>query len=57
MRWACSPERVRSRNKTVPLGRASSPEECAGLIWFLLSDESAYMTGQAINFTGGMVTW
>ncbi len=34
-----------------------SPEECAGLIWFLLSDESAYMTGQAINFTGGLVMW
>ena len=41
----------------VPLGRGSSPEECAALIWFLLSDESAYMTGQAINFTGGLVTW
>ena len=45
------------RNKNVPLGRGSSPEECAGLIWFLLSDESSYMTGQAINFTGGMVNW
>ena len=41
----------------VPLGRVSSADECAGAIWFLLSDESAYMTGQAINWTGGMVTW
>jgi NAD(P)-dependent dehydrogenase (short-subunit alcohol dehydrogenase family) len=46
-----------ARTGTVPLGRVSSPAECAGLIWFLLSDESAYMTGQAINWTGGMVTW
>jgi NAD(P)-dependent dehydrogenase (short-subunit alcohol dehydrogenase family) len=46
-----------ARNKTVPLGRAASAEECASLIWFLLSEESAYMTGQAVNFTGGMVTW
>ncbi|MEO8668976.1 MAG: SDR family oxidoreductase [Bauldia sp.] len=46
-----------ARNKTVPLGRAASPEECAGLIWFLLSDEAGYMTGQAINYTGGLVTW
>ncbi len=46
-----------ARNKTVPLGRAASADECAGAIWFLLSDESAYMTGQAINFTGGLVTW
>jgi len=45
------------RKRTVPLGRGGSPEECAGLIWFLLSDASAYMTGQAINFTGGMVNW
>ena len=46
-----------ARNKTVPLGRAASADECAGPIWFLLSDDAAYMTGQAINFTGGLVTW
>jgi NAD(P)-dependent dehydrogenase (short-subunit alcohol dehydrogenase family) len=45
------------RTRAVPLGRAASADECAGAIWFLLSDESAYMTGQAINFTGGMVQW
>lgn len=50
-------ELSRQRNKNVPLGRGASAEECAGLIWFLLSDQSAYMTGQAINFTGGMVNW
>src|SRR5262245_15389408 len=37
-----------ARSKLVPLGRGASPDECAGLIWFLLSDEAAYMTGQAI---------
>jgi NAD(P)-dependent dehydrogenase (short-subunit alcohol dehydrogenase family) len=46
-----------ARNKTVPLGRSASADECAGTIWFLLSDESAYMTGQAINYTGGLVMW
>jgi NAD(P)-dependent dehydrogenase (short-subunit alcohol dehydrogenase family) len=46
-----------ARNATVPLGRPASPDECARLIWFLLSDEAGYMTGQAINFTGGTVTW
>lgn len=45
------------RKRAVPLGRSASADECAGAIWFLLSDASAYMTGQAINFTGGMVTW
>jgi len=46
-----------NRKKNVPLGRAASADECAGAIWFLLSDEAAYMTGQAVNFTGGLVTW
>ncbi|MEJ7748943.1 MAG: SDR family oxidoreductase [Candidatus Limnocylindrales bacterium] len=46
-----------ARNKAVPLGRSASADECAAAIWFLLSDESAYMTGQAINFTGGLVMW
>ena len=46
-----------ARTRMVPLGRTSPADECAGLIWFLLSEESAYMTGQAINWTGGMVTW
>lgn len=46
-----------ARNKTVPLGRSASAAECAGAIWFLLSDEAGYMTGQAINYTGGLVMW
>jgi NAD(P)-dependent dehydrogenase (short-subunit alcohol dehydrogenase family) len=50
-------ELATARNKTVPLGRAASADECAGAIWFLLSPESGYMTGQAINYTGGLVMW
>lgn len=46
-----------ARNKTVPLGRSASADECAGTIWFLLSDASGYMTGQAINYSGGLVMW
>ncbi len=46
-----------ARLKAVPLGRTATADECAGLIWFLLSDEAAYMTGQAINQTGGLVMW
>jgi NAD(P)-dependent dehydrogenase (short-subunit alcohol dehydrogenase family) len=45
------------RKKAVPLGRGANAAECAALIWFLLSDEAAFMTGQAINFTGGLVNW
>jgi NAD(P)-dependent dehydrogenase (short-subunit alcohol dehydrogenase family) len=46
-----------ARNRTVPLGRSASADECAGAVWLLLSDEAGYMTGQAINYTGGLVMW
>ena len=45
------------RETSVPLGRGASPAEIAELIWFLLSDGAGYMTGQAVNFDGGLVTW
>ena len=45
------------RLKAVPLGRSASADECAGVIWFLLSDAAAYMTGQAVNHSGGLVMW
>ena len=44
-----------ARLGSIPLARSSTPDECAGLIGFLLSDEAAYMTGQSINFSGGLV--
>jgi NAD(P)-dependent dehydrogenase (short-subunit alcohol dehydrogenase family) len=50
-------ELSKARNATVPLGRAASAEECAAVIWFLLSGEASYLTGQAVNVTGGLVTW
>jgi NAD(P)-dependent dehydrogenase (short-subunit alcohol dehydrogenase family) len=48
-------ELLQGRNATVPLGRGASADECASVIWFLLSQESSYMTGQAVNVTGGLV--
>jgi NAD(P)-dependent dehydrogenase (short-subunit alcohol dehydrogenase family) len=38
-----------------PLGRLGTPEDVAGLTTFLASPDGAYLTGQAINVTGGMV--
>jgi 3alpha(or 20beta)-hydroxysteroid dehydrogenase len=37
-----------------PLGRMGRPEEVAALFHFLASDESAFITGQAIAIDGGM---
>jgi NAD(P)-dependent dehydrogenase (short-subunit alcohol dehydrogenase family) len=46
-----------ARLKTIPLGRAAPPEECANFIWFLLSSQASYLTGQSLDFSGGLVTW
>ena len=37
----------------VPLGRTCSYDDVANVMVFLASDESSYMTGQAINVAGG----
>lgn len=37
----------------IPLGRPAEPKEVANLALFLASDESDYITGQALNITGG----
>ena len=42
------------RAKTVPLRRLAEPQDIANAVAFLASDEAAYMTGQAINVTGGL---
>ena len=48
-------EFTKQRAATVPLGRMERPEDVASVIGFLASDRSGYMTGQAINVTGGLV--
>jgi meso-butanediol dehydrogenase/(S,S)-butanediol dehydrogenase/diacetyl reductase len=40
----------------IPLGRAEQPEDVARVVGFLASAKAGYMTGQAINVTGGMIT-
>jgi NAD(P)-dependent dehydrogenase (short-subunit alcohol dehydrogenase family) len=37
----------------VPLGRLGKPEEIADLVFFLVSDQSSYITGKAIDIDGG----
>jgi len=39
-----------------PLGRLEQPEDVARLVSFLASEDSDFMTGQAINITGGIET-
>lgn len=41
--------------QAIPLGRLGSSVEVANLVAFLASGQSSYMTGQAINVTGGQL--
>lgn len=56
-RIACSPDPEAARRAFIarqPMGRIGTPEEIAAMALFLASDESRYMTGQAIVMDGGM---
>lgn len=51
-----TPEAVdRAQLERVPLGRYGDPEEVAQVVAFLVSPDSAYMTGQALNISGGLM--
>jgi meso-butanediol dehydrogenase / (S,S)-butanediol dehydrogenase / diacetyl reductase len=50
------PEKVRqSYIAHTPLGRLCEPEDVADVIGFLCSDKARFMTGQALNVTGGII--
>jgi 3-oxoacyl-[acyl-carrier protein] reductase len=44
-----------SRGRTVPLGRVGYPEDIAGAVAFLASDDASYITGQCLYVDGGML--
>lgn len=41
--------------KGIPMKRAGKPEDVAGLVAFLASDDARYLTGQTINIDGGLI--
>jgi meso-butanediol dehydrogenase/(S,S)-butanediol dehydrogenase/diacetyl reductase len=41
--------------KNIPMRRAGTPDDVAGLVLFLASDDAAYITGQTINVDGGLI--
>jgi len=43
----------KENEKTYPLGRYGTPEDIAGLVVFLISDASSWLTGTEINIDGG----
>jgi NAD(P)-dependent dehydrogenase (short-subunit alcohol dehydrogenase family) len=46
-------EMRRRRVTTIPMKRFGTPEDVAGLIAYLASDDSKFITGQSFNITGG----
>ena len=48
-------EAWKRRTSLIPLGRPETAEDVAGVVSFLASSDSDYMTGQAVNVDGGLV--
>lgn len=56
-RYSASPKEpaLDALQRQIPLGRMASPDDIAGIVAFLLSEDAAYITGQAVNVSGGMI--
>ncbi|MFC1628170.1 3-oxoacyl-[acyl-carrier-protein] reductase [Gemmatimonadota bacterium] len=53
---AVLPEEVKEAYMAgIPLARPGTPEDVAGAVKFLISDEASYITGQVIHVNGGML--
>jgi 3-oxoacyl-[acyl-carrier protein] reductase len=49
------PDRVREKIQArIPLDRFADPNDIVGMVRFLASDESSYMTGQVLGINGGL---
>jgi 2-hydroxycyclohexanecarboxyl-CoA dehydrogenase len=51
---ADNPNLVAALAKAVPFRRIGEPEDIAGAVAFLISDDAAFITGQTISVSGGM---
>jgi 3-oxoacyl-[acyl-carrier protein] reductase len=49
-----APDAFEAAARTVPLGRAGTPDDVARAVAFLASDDAAYLAGETIEINGGM---
>ncbi len=49
-----APDDYKKLVQRIPLGRDGKPEDCAGAVLLLASEEGSYITGQIIEINGGM---
>lgn len=52
--WIDDPAKTEMVESHIPLGRAGTADEMAGICAFLASDDAAYITGQTIFVDGGL---
>jgi NAD(P)-dependent dehydrogenase (short-subunit alcohol dehydrogenase family) len=50
-------EQLRSFLEMVPIGRLATPEEIAGAVVFLASEQGRYITGATLNVSGGQLMY
>ncbi|MBI5449365.1 SDR family oxidoreductase [Candidatus Gottesmanbacteria bacterium] len=48
-----APDKIKSLERDIPIGRLADPREIAKLVRFLVSDENSYMTGSIVVIDGG----
>ena len=49
-----TPESLERLRQTIPIARIGEPEDVAGVVAFLASDDASYVTGEIIAVNGGM---
>jgi len=55
MQGAGNPDKLREAyRRAVPIGRLGKPEDIAGAVLFLASDDADFVTGQTISVSGGL---
>jgi 2-hydroxycyclohexanecarboxyl-CoA dehydrogenase len=55
MQGAGNPDKLREAyTRAVPIGRLGKPEDIAGAVLFLASDDADFITGQTISVSGGL---